>query len=94
MNEDKEEYTIDYYKERFNYWLTYSMEKDAEITKLKADISDLEDQLGFKNADIDEYEIVVSKLREKNAELFGELCGIKFAMRLQNKVFEPIPVEE
>ena len=87
------ELLVDQYK---RWWMdetnkTGKLEK--QIEEMQKRIDELEDTVNFRAASIEELEIVNETLREKNAKLFGEVCGLKFAIRCRETYNDYIPEE-
>ena len=88
MEDNKKEMTaedlrllMDQYK---RWWSDETRETEKlrkQVDELHKRIDELEDTVNFRAATIEELEIVNETLREKNAKLFGEVCGLKFAIR-------------
>jgi len=64
-----------------------------QVEEMQKRIDELEDKVNFRSASIEELEIVNETLREKNAKLFGEACGLKFAIRCRDMYDGPVPEE-
>lgn len=83
--------------ERYKRWWMDETSSTAKIIKqteeLQKRIDELEDTINFRAATIEELEIVNETLREKNAKLFGEVCGLKFAIRCRDMYNDYIPEE-
>jgi chromosome segregation ATPase len=84
---------VDQYK---RWWMdetnkTGKLEKKVE--EMQKRIDELEDTVNFRAATIEELEIVNETLREKSAKLFGEVCGLKFAIRCLEMFNDYIPEE-
>lgn len=100
MEDNYKEMTLDELiatAERYKRWWmeettnTADLRKQAE--KMRSHIDELEDTINLRAASIEELEIVNETLREKNAKLFGEVCGLKFAIRCREMFNDYIPEE-
>lgn len=87
MEDNYKEMTLDELiatAERYKRWWMDESSNTGKIIKqteeLQARIDELEDSINLRAATIEELEIVNETLREKNAKLFGEVCGLKYAM--------------
>ena len=84
---------MDQYK---RWWTNETRETEKlrkQVEELQKRIDELEDTVNFRAATIEELEIVNETLREKNAKLFGEVCGLKFAIRCREMFNDYIPEE-
>ena len=83
--------------ERYKSWWMDETNDKAKIIKkteeLQKRIDELEDTINLRAASIEELEIINETLREKNAKLFGEVCGLKFAIRCREMFNDYIPEE-
>ena len=100
MGDNKKETTadelvllVDQYK---RWWTDETRETEKlrkQVEEMQKRIDELEDTVNFRAASIEELEIVNETLREKNAKLFGEVCGLKFAIRCRETFNDYIPEE-
>lgn len=100
MEDNKKETTADelvLLVEQYRRWWTDETRETERLKKqaeeLQKRIDELEDTVNFRAASIEELEIVNETLREKNAKLFGEVCGLKFAIRCRDMYDGPVPEE-
>lgn len=100
MEDNYKEMTMDELKlsaQQYQRWWMDETSKTRELEKkveeLQARIDELEDTICLRAASIEELEIVNETLREKNAKLFGEVCGLKFAIRCRDMYNDYIPEE-
>lgn len=100
MEDNKKEATVEELEllvEQYRRWWTDEMRETEKFKKqveeMQKRIDELEDTVNFRSATIEELEIVNETLREKNAKLFGEVCGLKFAIRCRDMYDGPIPEE-
>ena len=87
------ELLVDQYR---RWWSDETRETERlkkQVKEMQKRIDELEDTVNFRAATIEELEIVNETLREKNAKLFGEVCGLKFAIRCRNTYNDYIPEE-
>lgn len=100
MEDNKKETSADELKLLVDQYRRWWSDETRETEKLKKQveemqkrIDELEDTVNFRAASIEELEIVNETLREKNAKLFGEVCGLKFAIRCRDMYDGPVPEE-
>ena len=100
MEDNKKETSADELKLLVDQYRRWWSDETRETEKLKKQveemqkrIDELEDTVNFRAASIEELEIVNETLREKNAKLFGEVCGLKFAIRFRDMYDGPVPEE-
>jgi len=100
MEDNKREMTMDELRliaQQYQRWWTDETRETEKLRKqveeLQKRIDELEDTVNFRAASIEELEIVNETLREKNAKLFGEVCGLKFAIRCREMSNDYIPEE-
>ena len=98
MEDNKREMTMDELRliaQQYQRWWTDETRETEKLRKqveeLQKRIDELEDTVNFRAASIEELEIVNETLREKNAKLFGEVCGLKFAIRCREMFNDYIP---
>lgn len=100
MEVNEREMTMDELRlsaQQYQRWWTDEMRETERLRKqveeMQKRIDELEDTINFRAATIEELEIVNETLREKNAKLFGEVCGLKFAIRCRDMYNEKLPEE-
>lgn len=100
MEDNKKETTADelvLLVDQYRRWWTDETRETEKLRKqveeMQSRIDELEDTVNFRAASIEELEIVNETLREKNAKLFGEVCGLKFAIRCRDMYNDQIPEE-
>lgn len=81
------------YKFLYDYKLKECNKLQTENSALMEKLCEIEELLNFRNHDIEELELMVETLKEKSARLYGEVCGLKFAMRCREMFADPFPEE-
>lgn len=100
MTEEKNEFKIDYkglydYVTQENHKLMDDSKKlEEKVREQDALIEELEDAVEERNAEINSLRAEFNTLREQNARLFGEVCGLKFGMRVREAFTARLPKEE
>lgn len=98
--QNKNENAFDY-KSLYQYVITENqrLREDAKklndkINELACEAAELEDAVDSKNGEITALKMEFNSLREQNARLFGEVCGLKFGMRCREAFTAKTPREE
>lgn len=90
---EKNENTFDY--ESLYRWASDENQRlRGQVAELTEKVDALKDEVSVKTGECASLKYEYNLLREQNARLFGEVCGLKFSVRAREMFADAIPTED